>query len=413
MLEELEAAISTQEQRGAIQQESGGVNQGQVELSKADEVSRGRAQVREGMSNAVPQNEAPLQESAVVAASMEIRLSEEISPPQEASVLQAPGTAQEAPPAGMERITPVEKVSEEKKMEKTRSPLEEPEPSDSAEDAPVERPEGEIFAGDLVALQSSVGDSLDPGFTESTVALDLSAIEKAVERQVGDVKLSETQEVPVIEVPEETGDELASLEEVLSFSSEFESLSADYPKTPEGGIEKVTASSGAEVEPLAEVSGQRDSTGRVEATLQSETLSEPEMGPPQRDDFATESLAELYVKQGYYNKGIEIYKSLLKADPENRAIRQKLEDAVTLANLLIGRNEQEMTAQDSHSFLNPEAWGLTQDRERGGPEEQPQGRPPLREVQADKLASSKEDAKLVKIQRLQVWLENIKKGQQS
>jgi len=45
------------------------------------------------------------------------------------------------------------------------------------------------------------------------------------------------------------------------------------------------------------------------------------------EDLATESLAELYIKQGFYDKGIEVYQSLLLKYPENEALLKKLNDA--------------------------------------------------------------------------------------
>ncbi len=58
----------------------------------------------------------------------------------------------------------------------------------------------------------------------------------------------------------------------------------------------------------------------------------PEAGAPA--EVSSPSLAEVYVKQGHFEEGIRMYRRLLAKDPQNRDLRQRLEDAETLAKLL-------------------------------------------------------------------------------
>ncbi len=58
--------------------------------------------------------------------------------------------------------------------------------------------------------------------------------------------------------------------------------------------------------------------------------------------LASQEMAELYVKQGNYDRGIEMYKLLLEREPDRLELREQLEDAETLANLLTVRDETQV-----------------------------------------------------------------------
>ncbi|HEY4486016.1 MAG TPA: hypothetical protein VI702_06850, partial [Nitrospiria bacterium] len=103
------------------------------------------------------------------------------------------------------------------------------------------------------------------------------------------------------------------------------------------------------------------------------------------DEINTESLADLYMRQGYIDKGVGIYRRLLASDPDNQRIFQKLERAVELIR---------------HPAPNPEAI----------PPEPVSAAKRSQEPGGEK-APDRENEKSQKIQRLQVWLDKIKKGQ--
>ncbi|MBM2839135.1 MAG: hypothetical protein HW415_1760 [Deltaproteobacteria bacterium] len=45
-----------------------------------------------------------------------------------------------------------------------------------------------------------------------------------------------------------------------------------------------------------------------------------------RKEITTETIADLYIKQGYFDKAIDIYQTLYDADPENDEIKRKLDE---------------------------------------------------------------------------------------
>lgn len=58
-------------------------------------------------------------------------------------------------------------------------------------------------------------------------------------------------------------------------------------------------------------------------------------------DLASRELAGLYVDQCQYQRGVDMYRQLLKADPEDQGLRESLKDAETLARLLTLRGEEQ------------------------------------------------------------------------
>ncbi len=68
----------------------------------------------------------------------------------------------------------------------------------------------------------------------------------------------------------------------------------------------------------------------------------PETG--RKEVFETETLAELYVAQGFYDRAINIYKNLIVESPFDMSLKQKLEDLYLLAN--IGKKSQQEEAQE-------------------------------------------------------------------
>ena len=62
----------------------------------------------------------------------------------------------------------------------------------------------------------------------------------------------------------------------------------------------------------------------------------PQAPPPEtgrKEVFETETLAELYVAQGFYDRAIDIYKNLIVMSPADMSLKQKLEDLYLLANI--------------------------------------------------------------------------------
>jgi tetratricopeptide (TPR) repeat protein len=58
-------------------------------------------------------------------------------------------------------------------------------------------------------------------------------------------------------------------------------------------------------------------------------LPPAEKKDPRKESTATLTLAELYFKQGHYDRAIEVYQELLANDPQNLMLRQKMSEVIT------------------------------------------------------------------------------------
>lgn len=68
----------------------------------------------------------------------------------------------------------------------------------------------------------------------------------------------------------------------------------------------------------------------------------PETGPDAEPEgeIETETLADLYIQQGHYNDALDIYNRLLRQNPEDGHLRQKLEELQFLISLLDQQNDR-------------------------------------------------------------------------
>jgi tetratricopeptide (TPR) repeat protein len=116
-----------------------------------------------------------------------------------------------------------------------------------------------------------------------------------------------------------------------------------------------------------------------EHVIQEETPVEPTPTPAsarEGEEILTDALADLYIKQGYYDKGIEVYQKLVSQDPTNTTLQRKLEEAEVLVKLL---TEGPKVKSQGHEAVVSEAGG----------------------------SRSEEDEK---VKRLEAWLDSIRKG---
>ena len=146
------------------------------------------------------------------------------------------------------------------------------------------------------------------------------------------------------------------------------------------------------------------------------------------EEMTTETLAELYIKQGFYEKGIEIYQKLLKEKPGSKELKQRLDDAVTLSSLFISgqpkteeiipgvvveKGETDVEVIEIEEIAPPEP--IVSKAKIDIPVRPAFEKPkaPERKAEAAKEApqSTKGGKQKAKVQRLQSWLENIKKEQ--
>ncbi len=90
------------------------------------------------------------------------------------------------------------------------------------------------------------------------------------------------------------------------------------------------------------------------------TIPQPAPESAGKEAFETETLAELYITQGFYDRAINIYKNLIVESPADMRLRQKLEDLYLLVN--IGkRNRKEEPAAPAEDSADIEVPQVLQD----------------------------------------------------
>ncbi len=153
-----------------------------------------------------------------------------------------------------------------------------------------------------------------------------------------------------------------------------------------------SAGASAEEDVFSELLG--ESPGLSDASDEPQGGQEAAPGLISEGDVATTDLADLYVKQGHYEQGIEIYRRMLDQDPDNGEIRQKLEDALSLANLLTKRPREGRPRGEGDLGVAPRSATPTESRPADAP-----------------VDPGPEQVRQAKIQRLQAWLEQLKRSQ--
>ena len=76
----------------------------------------------------------------------------------------------------------------------------------------------------------------------------------------------------------------------------------------------------------------------VDMVVEKEPEGAPPAVTPPREEvsggaFDTETLAGLYVSQGFYDKAVDVYRRMLRDRPEDVSLRQKLEEALSLQRM--------------------------------------------------------------------------------
>jgi hypothetical protein len=99
------------------------------------------------------------------------------------------------------------------------------------------------------------------------------------------------------------------------------------------------------------------------------------------DDLNTNTLAELYISQGFYEKAIEVYQGMLAERPDNKALQQKLEHLRALAGAPDASAEQYSPVPGGSAEYIPQATDIFVEAEAATPSA-PSVVPPLPEPQA-------------------------------
>ena len=169
----------------------------------------------------------------------------------------------------------------------------------------------------------------------------------------------------------------------------------------------------------ASVSGHPSGTESPQETIPAGTTSsiteEPVSDLPKetQDEIATESLADIYIKQGYYEKGMNIYRKLLTEDPSNTAIERKLEQAEYLIGIFNkdsvsqhARDRQEPSPDEAEQAL-PLVEGTAHPKSDESVTTDQTGQMTAAVQEAKPL--EKKDKTAEKIKRLETWLENVRR----
>ena len=130
------------------------------------------------------------------------------------------------------------------------------------------------------------------------------------------------------------------------------------------------------------------------------------------EELVTESLAELYMKQGFYNKGAEIYQALVSKDPKNETLLKKLKDAVTLsknASKTPVESNKGKAERPAAPIEIPNTTGAAVVTEEAHAEARSKPEAPHSSTPFE--PSPAQRSKAEKIQKLQAWLEQVKRSQ--
>jgi tetratricopeptide (TPR) repeat protein len=87
----------------------------------------------------------------------------------------------------------------------------------------------------------------------------------------------------------------------------------------------------------------------LQATL-SETVKTPELDKPVPAAIQTDTLAEIYVKQGHLDRALSVYQEILSREPGNNAVREKYEALKNRAE------EEEKVASAKKALHHLEQW---------------------------------------------------------
>lgn len=179
---------------------------------------------------------------------------------------------------------------------------------------------------------------------------------------------------------------------VVSKISEAKSSNVYPPKEIEKGINFSDVMKEEEIKPPA------DTLNRSEASKEGKKPGSPKENQEHLDTIA---LAELYVKQGHYDQGIQIYQKFLDQDPYNETLRQQLEDAKTIGSLLGIKDKSKKIEEEILQTILPEDPLKQKQSVSNISKISPQ------EGSGGKMLNPKKEAK---INRIKQWLETLKKA---
>ncbi len=193
-------------------------------------------------------------------------------------------------------------------------------------------------------------------------------------------------------------------------SSQASSISSSPPLGAEQDVVASPPSKEGETGRVIELKEEEGSLEEIMNLMGQEGKVEP-AAKTTEEEMVTESLAELYIKQGFHDKGVEVYQILFSKDPENKTLLKKLKDALALSRNAsktpVELNEAKAERPAPVEMPNrTEATAVTEEvpAEVRSKAEEPHPSAPFKPSPARR-------SKAEKIQKLQAWLEQIKRSQ--
>jgi len=204
---------------------------------------------------------------------------------------------------------------------------------------------------------------------------------------------------------------------------------ADAFEVPAFDMNELPASASADAGGPADVAWGAEAFSAPPAGIEEEA---PAVADEGGDDLNTDTLAELYISQGFYDKAIEIYQGMLGDRPDNKALQQKLESLRALAGAADTSDEGRATIVPGPGEYVPPAADAVQEPQPpaappaaapGPAKAAPQVQEPapvavaldkvVREAAPETMVSRGPQAATVRrketIDRLESWLSNIMK----
>lgn len=184
--------------------------------------------------------------------------------------------------------------------------------------------------------------------------------------------------------------EEAGLDEMPFDAADVLDMDADAPfeVEPETGAEPFEAEAAPDMEPEAEAEAFEpgDTFGEFEPGPEPIAIPSGEAYPRSQEPIRTETLAEMYIRQGFYDRAINIYKEMLRESPGDMTLKQKLEELYMLAGMDSERSVSEKAAgsADWNARVEPadfvaeaqgeEGWaGVIESSQAGEPQAAPLG----------------------------------------
>lgn len=87
----------------------------------------------------------------------------------------------------------------------------------------------------------------------------------------------------------------------------------------------------------------------------------PKEAPEKSDDFRTDTLAELYIAQGFYEKAVDIYEQMLADNPDSRGLKDKLDRVKAMVAASVAAVPAEEKKTETDLFAEPQVYRARKD----------------------------------------------------